>query len=111
MLGHQRHERLADAAQACRCSAPLNRSGGLSRIAPSIAGSQPVHERQVGAEGPAEQPPVRQVVELGELDGRRHVEPLGAGLVEGALGWCRAGDVVPRVLKRSTAMSARAGSR
>jgi hypothetical protein len=53
---------------------------------------QPVHERELGTEGPADQPRVRQVTELGELDGGVHVEALAAALVEGALaGAARAG--------------------
>jgi hypothetical protein len=47
-----------------------------------------VHQRQVGAERPTQQPPVRQgrvLVELGQLDRGRDVEPLPHTLVERAL--------------------------
>ena len=44
-----------------------------------------VHQRQIGAERPADEPDRRQICELGVLDGGRHVQGLAPALVEGAL--------------------------
>ena len=68
-----------------------------------------VHERELGAERPADEPAARQVAELGELDRGRDVELL-------TVAPSNAPSLVPRGLdvprgKRSTARPARAGSR
>ena len=87
------------------------RRGGESRIAPTTAGHEPVPQHHVGAEGPAEQP------DVGEPATRRLDRPRPRGRAprpprsRTRPRWCPAALVVPRVLNRSTATSASAGSR
>jgi len=97
VLGHNCHDRLAGR----RPAREIGISGGLQRGReqhdPDDRRLIPISQGQVGPEGPADEPALREPRELDVLDRGRNVEPLPGAVVEdafaGALDACGAAGV------------------
>jgi hypothetical protein len=100
VLGHERHERgarLRPGPQVLRTGEPQRRAQQDRARHARVAA---VHERQVRAEAPADEPDPRQVEGLHEVQGRGHVVLLGhtaaVRALAGALGRAGAAGVEPQ---------------
>jgi hypothetical protein len=99
-LGHERRDRLAGLGPRRQMVVRAESQRRRQQDQTLDGGVETVHERQVGAERPPDQPDVGEVGELGVLDGRRDVELLVLGVVElaaaGALDAAGAAGVEPQ---------------